>query len=114
MATPSMQPIGERSQQWTQRRREVASDPDNDELRLKYAADWETQGLDPRRSWLIRVQVRLAQLPEGMDHPEWSRLSLEAHRLLIESAEEWTPSWFDEAGVSDPEFHRGFLESVTV
>src|SRR6185295_18194028 len=103
--TPYMQPAGERTAPWTERRRRIAADPDNDELRLQYAVEWDSEGLHPARAGLIRVQVRLAQLAGGIDHPDWLRLSLEARSILADHAREWTAAWFEAEGVREVEFH---------
>lgn len=92
----------------------IIEEPDRDDLRLQYASycertDWE----DSSRGWLIRLQVKLASIPGGMDHSEWLRFSLETRELLREKAEFWTPRWYSESGIRDPEFHRGFVECVT-
>ncbi len=111
--TPYMQPAGEQNAPWIERRRRIAAEPDNDELRLQYAVEWEREGLDRTRSRLIQVQVRLAQLAEGVDHPDWLRLSLEARSILAERAREWAAAWFEAEGVREAEFHGGFIEFVT-
>ena len=42
------------------------------------------------------------------------RLATEADGLLLDYEKEWTPSWYEAAGVRDAEFHRGFIECVTL
>src|SRR5207253_10486175 len=55
----------------------------------------------------------LANLPGGADHPEWFRLASDAHRLILERSAAWTPEWYGRAGISNAQFHRGFIECVT-
>jgi uncharacterized protein (TIGR02996 family) len=90
----------------------IALRPDDDEPRLAFASAVEAE--DPLRARLIRVQVRLANLAGRENHPEWLRLALEAQRLIqAVSGSRWMASYGQE-GVLDLEFHRGFIERVTI
>jgi uncharacterized protein (TIGR02996 family) len=92
--------------------RDILDRPDDDTSRLIYA-DWlEEQGnsTDAARAQLIRIQCRLATLPEGNEQ----RPALEAQQrqLLNRHGEEWAQPL---AGlVTDYSFHRGFIDEVVV
>jgi hypothetical protein len=95
--------------------RRIVAQPDDDNPRLEFAREWERRrvdGYDPDRARFIRLQVHLAEI--GDEHPEWFRLAAEADRLRVAKQPEWVPLWFVEADVRDPEFDRGFVESITV
>src|SRR5437016_5767681 len=94
-------------------RREIILQPDVNELRVKFACEWERHGLEGERAQFIRLQIHLANLPGGADHPEWFRLASDAHRLILERSAAWTPEWYGRAGISNAQFHRGFIECVT-
>ncbi len=89
----------------------IMSDLNNDKPRLAYAGRIEK--IDPERATLIRTQIAVARLP-STDHPDWLRLAAVADRLLAGRREEWIPKWYAEARIREIEFHRGFIESVTV
>ncbi len=91
---------------------EIIAAPDNDELRLQCATALETEF--PQRANLIRLQITLANLTSGVDHPEWFRLASEADDLLLKQAPAWTPDWYQTKHITQAEFHRGFIEAVTV
>lgn len=92
--------------------RDILDRPDDDTPRLIYA-DWlEEQGNSSAaaRAQLIRVQCRLASLPEGSDlRPA---LEAQAHRLLLRHRQEWIRPL--NGLVSDCAFHRGFVDEVVV
>jgi uncharacterized protein (TIGR02996 family) len=104
----------EDSYPWNERVREIIRQPDDDELRLRFAGDWERQGFDRERALLVRLQIKLGTMPGGVDHPEWFRLSSDAHDLIRNKCQEWVPEWYGEHGIQNPEFHRGFIDFVTV
>ncbi len=90
----------------------IRETPDDDAPRLIYA-DWlEEQGGTGRaaRADFIRIQCRLAELPE--DDPACDRLADEAADLLAEHEDEWTQPLRDIA--DDWRFARGFVEHVRI
>ena len=93
--------------------RDIIADTNNDALRLKYARYLENENGQKERALLIRVQIALAKLPSS-DHPEWLRLASIAHRLEVEKGSEWIPEWYASEGIREVQFHRGFIECVTV
>jgi uncharacterized protein (TIGR02996 family) len=84
----------------------IIEDPDDDALRLIYA-DWLEERGD-RRGEFIRVQCRLAKLPDG--DPERGELEARQRALLEEHEEEWTGAL--PRVVARREFERGFLTFV--
>ena len=91
---------------------DIIAAPDNDELRLQCALALQIES--PARANLIRLQITLANLPSSVDHPEWFRLAAEADDLLQKHAPAWTPAWYQTENITQAEFHRGFIEAVTV
>jgi len=93
----------------------IIEQPDKDEPRLRYALACEKRSAaDHIRAKFIRLQLQLAALPTGIDHPEWFRFASQADQLLLQHAPDWTPPWFQTDKITDVEFHRGFIEAVTV
>jgi uncharacterized protein (TIGR02996 family) len=87
----------------------IAEQPDDDRLRLIFA-DWLEDHGDGPRAEFIRLQIALARLPE--DDPHRTALLTRQRGLLLEHESAWVlglrhlvDSW---------EFHRGFVEEVTV
>lgn len=93
--------------------RAIIADPNNDLPRLTYARHLEKDGVQKERALLIRVQIAVAKLPSS-DHPEWLRLASIARRLEMEKGIEWIPNWYGPEGIREVQFHRGFIECVTV
>jgi uncharacterized protein (TIGR02996 family) len=90
----------------------IRETPDDDAPRLIYA-DWlEEQGGAARaaRANFIRIQCRLAELPE--DDPVRDRLEDDAADLLTEHENEWTQPLHDIA--EDWRFSRGFIEHIRI
>lgn len=106
------------SRLWERTGKDILASPNNDDLRLEFARLLEegeregAEGHPVERARLIRLQLALALM--NPSDSEWMRLATEADSLLLDHQEEWIPGWYEEAGVSDPEFHRGFIECVTV
>jgi uncharacterized protein (TIGR02996 family) len=92
----------------------VCEEPDDDGPRLVYA-DWLEEHGDPERAEFIRVQCRLARLPEGdAQRPQLQRREDE---LLRAHEQEWLrpvePWLFSDHGPTHA-FRRGFLEVMEV
>jgi uncharacterized protein (TIGR02996 family) len=90
----------------------IRESPDDDAPRLIYA-DWlEEQGGAARaaRASFIRIQCRLAELPE--DDPARDSLEDEAVDLLAQHEAEWTQPLH--GIVADWHFSRGFVERITI
>lgn len=90
----------------------IRETPDDDAPRLIYA-DWlEEQGGSSRaaRANFIRIQCRLAELPE--DDPVRDRLEDESADLLAEHEHEWTEPLHGIA--EDWRFSRGFVEHIRI
>jgi len=66
--------------------RQIAADPDDDAIRLIFA-DWLEEHGDVARAEFIRVQVRLAALPEKA--PERTALTRRERELWIEHHDTW-------------------------
>jgi hypothetical protein len=60
------------------------------------------------------IHLQLAQARLSPSDPQWMRLNLEAESLLLDHKREWTPTWYGEAGIRNAEFHRGFIEAITI
>jgi uncharacterized protein (TIGR02996 family) len=86
--------------------RDIIDHPDDDTPRLVYA-DWLDDHGDGDRAELIRVQCRLASLPEG--HAEASKLAKREKELLKEHGTAWSDTHLGMVG----ELRRGFIEHVT-
>ena len=104
------------AQLWERMGKDIIASPDNDELRLQFAAALEEgDSVDENshdRARFIHLQLALALM--SPNDSEWMRLATEADSLLLKHEQEWIPKWYLEAEVRDPEFHRGFVECVTV
>jgi uncharacterized protein (TIGR02996 family) len=92
---------------------QIISDPDNDMLRLSYARQLERADRERERAAFIRFQVALAKLP-SVDHPDWFRFATAAHNLVVKTSAKWVPEWYASEKIREPQFHRGFIECVTV
>jgi uncharacterized protein (TIGR02996 family) len=92
----------------------IIAQPDDDQMRLFFATEWEKQQLDPNRAALIRLQVKLAALTGGVDNPEWFSLASQARLILHSKSGQWVPEGYGRIGVQNPHFYRGFIELVTV
>jgi uncharacterized protein (TIGR02996 family) len=105
-------------------KRAIFADPENDDLRLRYAALLEQQGYP--RAEFIRVQVELARAEAaGESRPELKRREMD---LLLEHGEEWAGGrrqmWSSDPtkrpgfNVLDEEdlwaFRRGFLDCGSI
>jgi hypothetical protein len=103
------------SEAWERLGKDILSDPNNDSLRMQFAALLEEgddkQGSGPARARFIHLQ--LAQARISPSDSEWMRLSLEADSLLLDHKKEWL-AWSGDAGIRNSEFHRGFVEAITV
>src|SRR5690242_19351884 len=84
---------------------DILAHPDDDVPRLVYA-DWLDEHGEPARAEFIRVQVRLAALPEGAD--ECPELGRRERQLLREHRERWLEPL--RGLVRDARFRRGFVE----
>jgi hypothetical protein len=104
------------SQAWERIGKDILSDPNNDSLRMRFAAlleeDESKENHDHARARFIHLQLALARLLP-IDS-QWMRLILQAESLLLDHKKEWLPTWYGEADVRDAEFHRGFIEAITV
>ena len=90
---------------------EIGERPDDDEPRLRYA-DWLDEQGDPHAE-LIRVQCRLARLPEdAANRRELEQQEAGAYQAVVDS---W-PVPLQRAGFLADEirFHRGMIEEVEV
>jgi uncharacterized protein (TIGR02996 family) len=96
--------------------REIVEKPADDVSRLVYA-DWLDEHGQPERADFIRLQCRLASLPEGDPHRE--ELARQGQKLLDAHQDAWLaalPEWARRgtpAG-SAPVFRRGFVAEVEV
>lgn len=101
---------------WREMGGEILESPDSDSPRLRFAAALEnmkdTSDEARIRARFIRVQLRLASLET--DHPEWMRLATEALSLILDYEKRWTPALYQKELIRRPEFHRGFVEYITV
>jgi uncharacterized protein (TIGR02996 family) len=94
--------------------REIIERPDDDEVRFGYAHALEQLDPESLRPEFIRLQLRLANLPGGTDHPEWLRLAVRSRQLVRSLGEDRIPRFYLRKGIKDPQFHRGFVEYVRV
>src|SRR5437763_6998841 len=85
----------------------VLDAPDDDAPRLVYA-DWLDENGQPERAEFIRVQ--LAQEGEPAHSPRWRELEKRSRALLMGNRRKWGPA--PDGLARDPEFRRGFVESV--
>jgi hypothetical protein len=60
------------------------------------------------------IHLQLAQARLSPSDPQWMRLNLEVESLLLDHKREWIPTWYGEAGMRNAEFHRGFIEAITI
>jgi uncharacterized protein (TIGR02996 family) len=86
----------------------IIQQPDDDVPRLVYA-DWLEERNDPRGEF-IRVQCELAKIP--IDDPRWDALEQREWDLLRAHEEKWTADI--KSLVSDWQFHRGFVDTVSM
>jgi uncharacterized protein (TIGR02996 family) len=87
---------------------DVLEHPDDDTPRLVFA-DWLEDNGDPDRAEFIRVQCRLAGLPEA--DSRCRDLQRREADLLARHQPRWVAA-VAECCVSWPGFHRGFIEAV--
>lgn len=99
---------------WSELGTAILDNLDDDEPRLKAAQELTREEPASQRAYFIRLQVRLASLEGGMDHPEWFRLAAEARRLTLELQHTWVPQIARSLEPSELVFHRGFLEGVAL
>jgi uncharacterized protein (TIGR02996 family) len=104
--------------------RAIRDDPDDDAPRLIYA-DWLEERGDPRAEF-IRIQCELARLPAPTRyellrlHPRPSRMGESGRRYLDliarhdEILTRYYQEWTGPLRQTQPEFHRGFVERITV
>jgi hypothetical protein len=104
------------SQAWERMGKDILSDPNNDSLRMRFAAlldeNESKKSHGHARARFIHLQLALARISPS--DSQWMRLILEAESLLVDHKKEWLPPWYGEADVRDPEFHRGFVEAITI
>jgi hypothetical protein len=103
------------AQAWERMGANILSDPNNDSLRMRFAALLEEdadRGRGHARARLIHLQLNLARISPS--DSQWMRLMLEVESLLLDHRREWIPLWYNEADVRDAEFHRGFVEALTI
>jgi hypothetical protein len=104
------------SQAWERMGKDILSDLNNDSLRMRFAAfledDESKEDHDHARARFIHLQLALARLSPS--DAQWMRLILKAENLLLDHKKEWLPTWYGEADIRDAEFHRGFVEAITV
>jgi hypothetical protein len=99
---------------WRRMGEEIRESPDDDRLRRLFAGLLES-GDDANegtrnRARFIRIQLRLASM--DADHPEWLRLAAQALQLFLRYERAWVPEVYQK--FSRPQFHRGFLELITI
>jgi uncharacterized protein (TIGR02996 family) len=84
--------------------RAIIENPDDDCFRLRYA-DWLEDNGQANRADFIRVQCRLARLPEN--DPQRKEMEAREQVLLEEHEREWLQPFGEE--VAFAEFRRGFV-----
>jgi uncharacterized protein (TIGR02996 family) len=89
----------------------IIENHDDDTPRLVFA-DWLDDHGRPERAELIRLQCRLARMPEA-DPERWRLLAREAE-LLREHKKTWMNELRRATGISYGPFVRGFVEEVRV
>src|SRR5205823_2437410 len=93
----------------------IIENPDDDSRRLKYA-DWLEDWGETERADFIRVQCKLARLPQ--DDPQSPGLVAREQAFLKRHQDEWLGplQGIVADDVFDPEyrFRRGFVEEVTL
>lgn len=89
--------------------RAIHDRPDDDAARLMYA-DWLTEHGDAERGEFIHVQCELARM--GYDDPRRPDFEKRQRELLLEHERPWVGPLLDRT--TGWEFHRGFVESVTL
>jgi hypothetical protein len=90
----------------------IASDQGDDALRWRAATLYDRQG-NRDRARFIRLQLQLAQLPGGLDSPEWLPMMEESERLLETHYAEWNAP-YEDLQIVYPQYDRGFIEQVGV
>lgn len=92
----------------------ILADPNNDRLRLQFAAALEETAPEnfSAEARFIRLQLALARTSPSST--QWMGLALEADSLLLDHKKEWLPKWISDAEVPETDFHRGFLESIAI
>ena len=110
-------PMASESELWAALGPRIINAPDDDNVRLRFAEALESsegteRELNLIRARFIRVQLKLHTIQP--DHSEWFRLSTEALSLELNHEREWTPAWFRDVGIREAQFHRGFVECITV
>jgi uncharacterized protein (TIGR02996 family) len=90
--------------------RAVLEAPDDDTPRLIYA-DWLQENGDPERGEFIQVQCQLAR--PDLEEPRRLLLGERAGELLAKNRQAWLAALPGFLGRMQPEFRRGFVESVT-
>jgi uncharacterized protein (TIGR02996 family) len=90
---------------------DIVENAGDDAPRLIYA-DWLDDEGDADRAELIRLQCRLARLPD--DHPERSRLKARESDLLLHHESTWRAALPELEAVTWEDFSRGFVEAVFV
>src|SRR5580704_5700140 len=88
----------------------ILADPDNDDLRLSYAARLDAAG-DPQGQF-IRAQLRLAEFDTEPDAPTRIMHVLDSQAYLKRYGEEWAAPIA--SLVAEWEFHRGLVAHVTM
>lgn len=103
-------------QAWERMGKDILSDPNNDRLRLRFAAlleeDAAKKGYGHARARFIHLQLALARISPS--DAQWMPLVLETESLLLDHKREWMPPWYGEADIRNAEFHRGFVEAITI
>jgi hypothetical protein len=110
-----MQPeVPELLPKWRDLRRQFRRDGDDTAQRLAYALEWERTHTSPvSRALLIRLQIRLAQIDRN--HPQWFRLKTQAEEILLDGRDRLIPRrLFQDMGITNEVFFRGFIEGCTV
>jgi hypothetical protein len=104
------------SQAWERMGKDILSDPNNDSLRIRFAAlleeDESKKSHGHARARFIHLQLALARISPS--DSQWMRLILEAESLLLDHNRVWMPLWYGGVDVRNAEFHRGFVEAITI
>lgn len=106
--------MADERQLWEKMGPGILAYPDNDNLRLEFAEELEADGSpeSSERARFIYAQLALSTISPG--HSEWMHLATESESLLLDNNDRWVPSWYREYGIRDAEFHRGFIECLTI
>jgi hypothetical protein len=103
---------------WFRLGSQIVGNPEDDDLRYDFASELERgepEGSPNRaRAEFIRIQLTLSTLDPG--HAEYMRLATRAYDLELRYREEeqWVPGLFRDLPSPKAEFHRGFVELITV